>query len=334
MLEDYWYIALEDHRLTNKPVQVFIFGKPIVLFRSKGKVIALEDRCAHRNVFLSQGKLCGQNLQCPYHGWEYDEQGRVARIPSLNEKMDDVIQIGKYKCLEQDGYIWVCLGSSSEPTPKRLPFVDQKGWHTIRERAHFKAPVLQVLENFLDIPHAIYVHSFWFRKPLGKKTTAIIRTLPDGVEAELNDEPRDKGVVWKLLGDSRVSMKHSDRFIAPSTSHINYTYSDGRRFIVTSVCTPINECETMVHTVITFRSGLLSPLLKIALLPIVKLLIWQDVRITALQQKSIEAFDRPPKFRVVKSDLLYSHIFQWRKSMELGLPTPVAGKETQSEIYL
>ena len=46
---------------------------PLVLGRtSEGKAFAMRDSCPHRGIPLSYGHFDGKNLQCSYHGWEFD----------------------------------------------------------------------------------------------------------------------------------------------------------------------------------------------------------------------------------------------------------------------
>ncbi len=40
-----------------------------------GKVFALEDRCAHRQVPLHAGVVDGESIRCCYHGWTYITAG-------------------------------------------------------------------------------------------------------------------------------------------------------------------------------------------------------------------------------------------------------------------
>jgi phenylpropionate dioxygenase-like ring-hydroxylating dioxygenase large terminal subunit len=57
-LKDYWYIAAESHEIKNKPVAMTAMGEHMVLFRAEdGTIAALEDRCSHRNMALSTGKV-------------------------------------------------------------------------------------------------------------------------------------------------------------------------------------------------------------------------------------------------------------------------------------
>jgi toluene monooxygenase system ferredoxin subunit len=47
-------------------------GRPVLLVNVDGVVCAYEDRCRHRSLPLSLGKLAGGRLVCAAHGWEYD----------------------------------------------------------------------------------------------------------------------------------------------------------------------------------------------------------------------------------------------------------------------
>jgi toluene monooxygenase system ferredoxin subunit len=51
---------------------VQIDGRAVVLVNVEGTVFAYEDRCRHRALPLSRGKLDGPRLICVAHGWEYD----------------------------------------------------------------------------------------------------------------------------------------------------------------------------------------------------------------------------------------------------------------------
>ena len=63
-----------------------VIGEALVLFRtSKNKIVAMEDRCAHRRMPLSSGRITADDkLICPYHGLTYDEQGNCVLVPGQN----------------------------------------------------------------------------------------------------------------------------------------------------------------------------------------------------------------------------------------------------------
>jgi vanillate O-demethylase monooxygenase subunit len=64
-LRNYWYVAGYDHEIGRRPFRRVIMGEPIVFYRLEdGTPVALQDRCAHRHLPLSMGKLVGDTLQC------------------------------------------------------------------------------------------------------------------------------------------------------------------------------------------------------------------------------------------------------------------------------
>jgi nitrite reductase/ring-hydroxylating ferredoxin subunit len=67
----------------------------IVLIRVGEQIHAIGDICAHQGGPLSDGKLSGTRLACPWHGWMYDVRtgqcvfpGRGAAVPSYRVRVD------------------------------------------------------------------------------------------------------------------------------------------------------------------------------------------------------------------------------------------------------
>jgi len=325
MLEDYWYIACSAAAIRSKPVGFKAFGHPLVAFRGKdGTPGVLADRCAHRNAALSGGVVQDGLLQCPYHGWQYSNDGKLAKLPvcPADSPHSDTISVPAWPCVEQDGYIWFSLSNTpATPQPPRFANKSEPGWTSFTMDTLFDGPVDTCLENFLDCPHASFVHKHWFRTPAQKPVTAQVRVNDDGAEAEYFDEPRKSSVVWSLLSKDKSTMRHVDRFIAPATSRGDYEFSDKRYYIITSCCTPINETQTRVHTVISFRFGGMGWLIKLFFKPLSKRIIAQDVDMVREQQANIERFGGK-RYQVIEQDLLYRHIVQWRNKIEKNEPLP------------
>jgi len=337
MLESYWYIACQSKELGRKPFGVELLQQPIVLFRTANNTIsALEDRCAHRNAPLSQGKICQARLECPYHGWQYSIDGKAAIIPAMLDScpIPNNLFIKRYPCLEQDGYVWVCLSENpAQQKPLEFPYLNQPGWTSFRMKTRFRAAIETCLENFLDCPHATHVHRFWFRTAKAKTVKAIVTSLSDGAVAEYFEEPREDALVWWLLTRQKSQMKHTDRFIAPSTSRVDYIFDDRRHYIITSSCTPISDSETEVYTVISFKVQPIGWLIRIFFEPLSRLIIAQDVRILDLQQANINRFGKAA-YKFIPADLLAPYIAKWRKAIQTNTSPPNAGIEHQIELQL
>src|SRR6266516_4108439 len=79
-----WLIACLSKELkSGSPFGVVLDEQLLVLFRDeRGRPVALEDRCLHRNAPLSVGRVREGRLQCAYHGWTYDRTGAVGEAPA------------------------------------------------------------------------------------------------------------------------------------------------------------------------------------------------------------------------------------------------------------
>jgi nitrite reductase/ring-hydroxylating ferredoxin subunit len=75
-------------RAGDKVLPVLANAQPLALWRSaSGAVQAWEDRCPHRGVALSLGRVEGDRLACAYHGWEYAAaDGRCVAIPAMPQQ--------------------------------------------------------------------------------------------------------------------------------------------------------------------------------------------------------------------------------------------------------
>lgn len=68
-----------------KSVRVEHNGTPILLVRQGSQVYALAETCAHLGGPLSEGKLVGETISCPWHGSRYSiRDGHVIDGPSVH----------------------------------------------------------------------------------------------------------------------------------------------------------------------------------------------------------------------------------------------------------
>jgi phenylpropionate dioxygenase-like ring-hydroxylating dioxygenase large terminal subunit len=325
-----WLIACRSRELPpGRALGVVAEGCALVLFRdARGAPVALEDRCAHRNAPLSLGKVARGCLECAYHGWRYDAQGRVLEVPALPAGEARRIHRGvrRFPASEQDGFVWVSV-DDARPASTPLPFAQlgAAGWTSFTMKTLFRAPIEACLENFLDVPHATFLHRYWFRAPTAREIRAVVRTLEDGAEAEFFAEPREGSLVWWLLAPRGGAMRHTDRFIAPRTSRVDYEFPGGLHYIITSSCTPLDARRTQVYTVISFRFPLFGALVRLAFEPLSRRIIRQDVDMLDAQYANVERFGGPA-FASTRADLLGGHIAAWRGALAAGTPPPAAGQ--------
>lgn len=336
VLRGSWYIAATSAELGRRPLARMLFDEPVVLFRDgTGQPAALQDRCLHRNMALSRGRVVDGCLECPYHGWRYDGGGHCRRIPaaSPDTPLPRLPALPAYRVVEHDGYLWVRPAGERPPAaPLRFPHLGERGWTSFRMQTRFEAPVFACLENFLDCPHTVFVHRGWFRTRDPRPLTAEVRRFRDRAEAVFHDERPARSLVSALFFPAGARLVHTDRFLLPTTSRVDYAFTPDRHFIITSQCTPVADDVTDVYTVVSFRFGRLGPLVRLALEPICRRIIRQDVRVLRRQTEHTRRFGAP-RFTTVPTDLFARHIRAlWARVEREGIPDASAWDRDVPEV--
>jgi len=164
---DYWYPLAWSHEVKRgKTHGVTFAGDPIVLARTEsGKVFALEDRCAHRQVPLHQGVVDGESIRCGYHGWTYDCSGKCIDVPYLGrERLPNGVR--SYPCREVEGLIFVFPGDPAMAEVRPLPTlgsVSDKKYKTRRFGRPVNCHYSFMHENLMDMNH-----QFLHRRQMGQ----------------------------------------------------------------------------------------------------------------------------------------------------------------------
>lgn len=320
---DDWYILATSESIDRTPRAVTLLGMPIVLFRDgAGAVGALLDRCPHRNVPLSLGKVLGSTLQCMYHGWEFDRSGVCCNVPGL---VDNAAATGRraqaFAVREEQGFVWVYAAPDGEPKrePFRFPLIEEKRYTTIRQEMEVAASIHATAENALDVPHTAYLHGGLFRSPAGprREIEVHVRRTSDRVEAEYIGEPRPRGLVARILAPRGGEVKHVDRFILPSIAQVEYRLGDDTHVSVTTALTPVQDFHTRLFSVVSLRVPLPGWILASVLKPMVMRIFKQDAEMLQRQTDTIRLFDGE-QFQSTSIDILGSHIARLLRQAERG----------------
>jgi len=119
-------LAAGELRAGQTIVAARVLGQDLALWRSAaGQVQAWEDRCPHRGVALSLGRIAGgDRLACAYHGWEYAAgSGRCVVIPALPDlPVPGKVGVTTFATQERQGMVWVHskAPSGNDPPPATL----------------------------------------------------------------------------------------------------------------------------------------------------------------------------------------------------------------------
>lgn len=160
VLKQQWIVVSLSIELLEKPKQVTIMGEKIVLFRSDGAVHAFKDMCIHRGASLSLGCIRENKLVCPYHAWEYNNEGQCVKIPQLSPQQTIPAKAKAivYGCIERYDMIWVNLTAAGRDLPPLPEFDDPSIRTVIWGPQEIIAKPPRVIENFLDVGHLAIVH--------------------------------------------------------------------------------------------------------------------------------------------------------------------------------
>jgi phenylpropionate dioxygenase-like ring-hydroxylating dioxygenase large terminal subunit len=163
---DYWYpLAWSDELKPGRILGRRFAGEPIALYRgSSGRVVALEDRCAHRQVPLHLGVVQGDRIKCHYHGWSYDCTGKCVDVPYLGkERVPNGVRT--YPAREVDGLIFVFPGNpalAEARLPAGLGLSQRRDYKTRRLNREVACHYTFMHENLFDMNH-----QFMHRKQMG-----------------------------------------------------------------------------------------------------------------------------------------------------------------------
>lgn len=322
-----WYVACASAELGGPPIERTILGVPLVLFRGAGGAPgALLDRCPHRNVPLSLGRVRRGMLECGYHGWRFDTTGRCREIPSLCGPVEGAARDAtSFACREQDGYVWVWAEPGAEPEgePYRFRLRGAAGYTTVQEHVAADASLHATAENALDVPHTAFLHAGLFRSdaPKRNRVEVVVRRWHDRVEAEYVGEPRPEGLIGRVLSPQGGVVKHFDRFRLPSIIEVEYEL-DAAHVLVAAALTPESDYRTHLYATASFRLPVpgwpLVPVLK----PLALRVFGQDAEVLRRQTENVRRFGGE-SYVSTELDVLGPHILRLLRAAERGKLEPV-----------
>lgn len=168
-LRNYWYPVLKSAQLHDaKPLGFKALAEPLVAWRdAAGHPNVVRDKCPHRGVRLSAGRVLEGELQCAWHGLRFDGGGRCKLIPWEPEDSRLLAELSTqaYPAAELGGWIWAYLGEPGKFPPPPLEDVVPEELLRPDQFIVFELPVdvwninwLQALDGS-DGFHAVMLHS-------------------------------------------------------------------------------------------------------------------------------------------------------------------------------
>jgi phenylpropionate dioxygenase-like ring-hydroxylating dioxygenase large terminal subunit len=165
-LQNCWYVAAHAHEVP--PGALFqrrILDRSVVLFRDKAGVgQALADRCPHRFAPLRLGKIRDGNIECGYHGLQFDGSGQCVHNPH-GQAIPRAARVQTYPLVERHGFLWIWPGDPAKANGDLIPHYESLSptkWKILRGYMRIAANYLLESDNILDLSHIEFVHPGFF----------------------------------------------------------------------------------------------------------------------------------------------------------------------------
>lgn len=148
------------------------FGRDMVAWRSvSGRISVFDAYCEHLGAHLGYGgHVEGENLVCPFHGWEWDSDGRNVCIP-YEDRPNRGRRIRSYPVVERNEAVWIWYDIDRRAPYFEVPDIFE-AFGDGKTGADYYPPVptatlyrqglelhpQYVLENGVDFAHFKFVH--------------------------------------------------------------------------------------------------------------------------------------------------------------------------------
>lgn len=222
-LRNAWYMAGWSETLTEKPRRIKLLGEIVVLVRLPDATpVALSDRCPHRFASLSDGKLVGEALQCPYHGLRFDRSGLCVFNPHGDGQVPHGARVKAYPLIERHRALWIWMGDAQRADEASIPdfsifmepeFVSSCDY--LRIGANYQL----VIDNLLDLSHAEFLHPFLGNPGQAARSRREVKQDGSTIWAYMWNDNEPITPLFKLFWDrqdERGDLRAHMRWTAPS----------------------------------------------------------------------------------------------------------------------
>jgi hypothetical protein len=257
-----WYvIGTKSDFSVNKPTKATIWGKNYVVWKTPdNQYIALDDACSHKSASLSKGKICNNNIVCPYHGYEFNSDGTLVKVPGICFKHSPIFDISKYQVVEKNG--WVYLNTYMNENMKEIMnqtfqeniFVEEevvRNDSVVFLQMDFNCYSRILSENSLDVMHIGFVHSFGNSKnprPIEQHPPKLVG--PNHYKTTYIYESGEQSMARKVFGAKELLIENE--FILPHTTVARIKFGEYVSTVITFAL-PITENKSRLF-VKTYRN--------------------------------------------------------------------------------
>lgn len=155
-----WFVVAFSEELSpGQVLNLHYFGRDIVLYRTEsGEAHAIDPYCPHLGTHLGHGgRVIGETLRCPFHGWCFDDTGRCVSVPNLARPPR--ASVSRWHLRESDGLLYLYHHAQGAAPDWDVAIVDTDGWSPdLKAQWRVRTHPQEVIENGFDIAHFNALH--------------------------------------------------------------------------------------------------------------------------------------------------------------------------------
>lgn len=162
-LRKLWHPIGRVESFDDSPQRIELLGEGYAVVVLDGAIRVFRDVCPHRFARLSDGRVVDSNIECPYHGWQFDANGACRFVPALGgDATLPAASLGSPRVSERYGLVWIA------PDEPICDILDIPEWDDPKLDKVWMPPVdisasaAQAIDNFLDFSHFPFVHAGTF----------------------------------------------------------------------------------------------------------------------------------------------------------------------------
>jgi nitrite reductase/ring-hydroxylating ferredoxin subunit len=156
-----WFsVAMTKELKAGRVLEKRYFGREWVLWRDSAGAPVMQDAyCPHLGAHLGGGRVHGDRLRCPFHGFEYARNGVCAATPG--GRTPPRVRLRSLPLRESAGLVLAYWHAEGEAPHWQPPAIDQPGFTSFKFlRRTFRGHPQEICENSSDLVHFGPTHGY------------------------------------------------------------------------------------------------------------------------------------------------------------------------------
>lgn len=246
LIAEQWYPICLSASLKNKPQSLRRLGQDLVLWRDEsGAACCAPAACPHRGADLGMGRIEKGELQCKYHGFCFDRNGRCTKTPCEGSRAEipNSLDLQMIPVEEKDDFIWFYYGKNKNRP--QIPHIKgiTAGWRdALTCEFTWDISLSRVMEGMMDLHHLPFAHRPWFPPGWTRLDPYKVR-VEDGViyTRGILRKEEEKGGIKAFMNVGFPSLLH---IAMGNGADIDDDTISG--FEMLGTCTPIDQHRTWI----------------------------------------------------------------------------------------